>query len=335
MPAVLAMRTSDLSPIATTAQALLTELRRVIVGQDDILRGVVIALLAGGHVLLEGNPGLAKTLMIRTLSQLLTLDFRRIQCTPDLKTPAIVGPSPDRPGPLVTHLLLADELNRAIPDTQSAFLEAMAERSITVDGMTRPLPMPFMVCATQNPLETVGTYPLSEAMLDRFLLKLLVPSPTPSELMAILERTTQGTGVTLTPLTDATTLSSYQAQLASCPVPLAIRALAVTWVTASHPSHPTAPATVRRLIHIGASPRGGQSLLWAAKVQALLSGHETVSVDDLRAVAIPCLRHRLIRNFAGLASVTNPDQVVQAIMTMHPHPSDEALSVVLMESARC
>lgn len=308
------------------AKALEAEIGRVIVGQRQVVREVLICLLAGGHALLEGVPGLGKTVLVRTIGQAVGLSFARIQFTPDLMPADIVGtqviddePGGGRrfrfqPGPVFAHIVLADEINRATPKTQSALLEAMQERSVTVGGETRPLPRPFFVLATQNPLEMEGTYPLPEAQLDRFLFKVEVPFPSAGELMEIAARTTGTAAPEAVPVLDGEGLAGLMALVREVPVATPVLEYAVRLVRATHPGSEEAPEAVRRFVRCGASPRGLQALLLAAKAAALLEGRYNVAYDDLRAVAPPALRHRLFLNFEGQAEGVPPDQVVADLL---------------------
>ncbi len=298
------------------------ELGRVVVGQREIVRGLLTALFAGGHVLLEGAPGLGKTLLVRTLGAVTGLQFSRVQFTPDLMPADIVGTSlifddggtkrfQFQPGPVFTNILLADEINRATPKTQSALLEAMQERHATVGGETREVPDPFLVLATQNPLEMEGTYPLPEAQLDRFLLKLLVGFPSEDELHAILDRTTAEAGESKrSVVTSADELRGNQRLIREVPIVREVQAEAVRLVMATHPEA-AGGESARRFVRYGASPRGAQALVLCAKIEALLAGRYHVSREDIRAVALPALRHRIVMNFEGEAEGATPDDVVR------------------------
>jgi MoxR-like ATPase len=302
--------------------ALEAELGRVVVGQRGTVRGLLTALFAGGHVLLEGAPGLGKTLLVRTLGAVTGLQFSRVQFTPDLMPADIVGTSlifddggtkrfQFQPGPVFTNILLADEINRATPKTQSALLEAMQERHATVGGETREVPDPFLVLATQNPLEMEGTYPLPEAQLDRFLLKLLVGFPSEDELHAILDRTTAGADDSArVAATSADELRSNQRLIREVPIVREVQAEAVRLVMATHPEA-SAGKSARRFVRYGASPRGAQALVLCAKIEALLAGRYHVAREDIRAVAMPALRHRIVMNFEGEAEGVTPDDVVR------------------------
>ncbi len=300
--------------------ALEEELAKVVVGQRETVRGLLLALFAGGHVLLEGAPGLGKTLLVRTLGGATGLEFSRVQFTPDLMPADIVGTSlivddggtkrfEFQPGPIFTNILLADEINRATPKTQSALLEAMQERHATVGGVSRAVPDPFLVLATQNPLEMEGTYPLPEAQLDRFLLKLLVGYPSGEEMHTILDRTTAaGDGGVATEVASADGLRASQRLIREVPIVREVQEEAVRLVLATHPEEGSG---ARRFVRYGASPRGAQALVLCAKIEALLAGRFHVAREDIRAVALPALRHRIVMNFEGEAEGVAPDDVVR------------------------
>lgn len=311
--------------------SLTDEIGRVIVGQSDVVEGVILALLAGGHVLLEGVPGLGKTLLVRTLAEALDLDFARVQFTPDLMPSDITGTRTAmqdargqtvldfQRGPLFTNVVLADEVNRATPRTQSAMLEAMAERSVTISGTTHDLPDPFFVLATQNPLEMDGTYPLPEAQLDRFLFKLHVSSPTSEELHTILDRTTGREQPKVKRTLSCEALLNLRALAREVPTPRHVQEVVVRLIEATHPDRAAAPEETRRYVRFGASPRGAQAVLGSAKVRAITRGRFSVSTEDVRAVLKPALRHRLIRGFEGEAEGVSPDMILDAILN---HVSD-------------
>jgi MoxR-like ATPase len=316
----------DVVEFRQTFRAIQDELSRVIVGQRDLLELVVIALLSGGHVLLEGVPGLGKTLLVRTLAQALDLRFSRIQFTPDLMPADILGTNlivqdesgrrrfEFQPGPVFAQIVLADEINRATPKTQSALLEAMQEHAVTTAGETRRLDEPFFVLATQNPIEMEGTYPLPEAQLDRFLFKLRVPFPELSDLQEIIDRTTGPEEQAAAQVTGGQAIMRLQALARQVPVAAHVREYAARLVLATHPSSPGAVDTARRFVRYGASPRGVQALILAGKVRALSRGRVNVAVEDLQALALPALRHRLILNFEGEAEGTDPDNVLRAAL---------------------
>jgi len=314
------------------ATAIEEQIGRVIVGQHDLVRQVVICLLCEGHVLLEGVPGLGKTQLLKTLSSAVDLAFSRIQFTPDLMPADILGTQVleedegghrhfrFRPGPVFANLVLADEVNRATPKTQSALLEAMQERSVTVAGETRPLPRPFLVMATQNPIEMEGTYPLPEAQLDRFLLKVLVAFPPAADLVAVVERTTGDHHVDVEAVADETVLSAMVDLTRQVPAASTVVGHAVDLVVATHPDQPDAPDAVRQYVRFGASPRGAQALVLAAKAIALLDGRPNAASTDVRAVAHAALRHRLVLGYEAVADGVSADAVVDEILAAVPEP---------------
>ncbi|HEY8738115.1 MAG TPA: AAA family ATPase [Candidatus Dormibacteraeota bacterium] len=314
----------DPTKVTDLAQSLETELARLIVGQKELLRNTVIALIGGGHVLLEGVPGLGKTVLVRSLGQALTLSFARIQFTPDLMPADIVGTNVIREdngrrefqyqaGPVFANLILADEINRATPKTQSALLEAMQERTVTVGTETRTLPVPFFVLATQNPIELEGTYPLPEAQLDRFFFKILVPFPSENELLEIARRTTGESTPQLKPVADAATILAAQRVAREVPVAEHVLRYAGRLISASHPDR-TEIDSVKKYIRYGASPRGMQTLILASKVRALLEGRYNVAFEDLAAVALPALRHRIFLQFEAEADGVTADRVIGEIL---------------------
>lgn len=308
----------------TMARALEAELHKLIVGQEELVRHVVTALLAGGHVLLEGVPGLGKTALVRAVGDALTLQFSRIQFTPDLMPADITGTMvisetdtgrrfTFQHGPVFANIVLADEVNRATPKTQSALLEAMQEHSVTVAGETRSLPEPFFVLATQNPIELEGTYPLPEAQLDRFLMKLLVPFPSNDDLVEIARRTTGPELPRVQAVAGTETLLSMIALARTVPVADHVIDYAARLVRATHPQHANLDA-VRALVRFGASPRAVQGLVQGSKVRALLDGRFNVAFDDIKALATPVLRHRVLLGFEAEARGTTPDEVIAQIV---------------------
>ena len=314
----------DPGRVTELAQSLETELARLIVGQKELVRDTVIALIAGGHTLLEGVPGLGKTVLVRSLSQALKLSFARIQFTPDLMPADIVGTNVIREekgrrefqyqaGPLFANLVLADEINRATPKTQSALLEAMQERTVTVGTETRQLPVPFFVLATQNPIELEGTYPLPEAQLDRFFFKSLVPFPSQEELLEIARRTTGNTTLQLDAVADAEAILAAQQVAREVPIAEHVLAYAGRLIGATHPNR-TELDSVRQYVRFGASPRGLQTLVLAGKVRALLEGRYNVAFDDLIAVSHPALRHRVFMRFEAEADDVTSDQLIDEIV---------------------
>jgi MoxR-like ATPase len=305
---------------------LRAEIAKVMVGQDDIVEGVLTCLLAGGHVLLEGVPGLGKTILVRTLAQVVHLDFGRIQFTPDLMPADIIGTNlivedgagnkrfEFQRGPLFTNILLADEVNRATPKTQSALLQAMAERHVTVGTKGFELPKIYFVLATQNPLEQEGTYPLPEAQLDRFLYKLEVPFPSLDELDEIMNRTITGHEPDIEAVTDGETLLRLRDIARRVPIAAHIQRFALQVLQSSHPQVPTAPPSIKRFVKAGGSPRGGQAMLAAARVHALLRGATAVRFEDIEAVTRPALRHRVLLNFEGEAEGVDVDELLGDIL---------------------
>ena len=324
---------SDLQKQLERIEPLREAIAQAIVGQTDVVEQLLIGLLAGGHCLLEGVPGLGKTLLVRTLGQALDLTFRRVQFTPDLMPSDILGTEileedhgtghrhfKFQPGPVFTNLLLADELNRTPPKTQAALLEAMQERTVSYAGVTHELPAPFFVLATQNPLEQAGTYPLPEAQLDRFLLHVRVDYPDEAEERAIIEQTT-GTHVARVPqVMHGDDVLALQARVRE----VHLGADLLEWITrlvrASRPG-PGAPAEVMQWVRWGAGPRAGQSLVLAAKARALLHGRFAATRDDVVALAAPVLRHRLLLSFAAEAELKSADDVVAALLRAVPPPA--------------
>ena len=306
----------------------------MIVGQEAIVEGVMMCLLGGGHALLEGVPGLGKTLLVRTIADALHLQFNRIQFTPDLMPADITGTNilveeegrrvfRFQPGPIFANAVLADEINRATPKTQSSLLEAMQEHQVTVARNRYPLEAPFFVLATQNPLEMEGTYPLPEAQLDRFLFKVMVPFPSEDALVAIIERTTGADSPVAGKVTNAAEIVEMQRLARAVPIAAHITAYAVSLLAATHPDQPRAPELVREYVRYGGSPRGAQALVTAGKIYALLDGRYNVSIDDIRAVTMPALRHRVILNFEGEAEGITPEAVVRSVLDAVTPPSVE------------
>ena len=299
---------------------------RFIVGNQGVIRACFAGLMADGNILLEGVPGLGKTALVSAIGDALHLSFGRIQFTPDLMPADITGTKIIvesqgggrelrlQKGPIFHHVVLADEINRATPKTQSALLEAMQERQVTVLGETLPLPSPFFVVATQNPLEMEGTYPLPEAQLDRFLMKVMVPFPNAGELAQILDRTTGSSSHKVEAVCDGEQVLSMRALVREIPVATELRDIAIRMILASHPDRPEAVEPVKRFVRYGAGPRGAQALMLTGKARALMEGRLNVSLEDLAKAAKPVLRHRMGLNFEGEAENINPDTIVQAIL---------------------
>jgi MoxR-like ATPase len=306
-----------------------TEIRKAVVGHEAIIDGVLTCLFAGGHALLEGVPGLGKTLLIRSLSEALHLQFSRIQFTPDLMPADVTGTTivvegdhgrdfQFRKGPIFAQIVLADEINRATPKTQSALLEAMQERSVTVGGVSHQLEKPFLVMATQNPIEQEGTYPLPEAQLDRFFFKLLLGYSSREELATILERTTTGASPEIHAVLDAETILHHQKLVRRVRVEPVVQDFAVRLTLATHPKGNFATPLVNRFLRFGASPRAAQTLVLAGKVRALLAGRPFVNADDIKSVALPALRHRVMTNFEAEAEGKGVDEIVQNLIETTP-----------------
>jgi MoxR-like ATPase len=306
-----------------------TQVSRVIVGQKDVIRHVLVSIIAGGHVLLEGVPGLGKTMLIRTLGQVLDLKFSRIQFTPDLMPADITGTEilTDRdgvrefrfqPGPIFANLVLADEINRATPKTQSAMLEAMQEHSVTIADQTRQLDEPFFVLATQNPLEMEGTYPLPEAQLDRFFFKVNLPFPGTADLVEILARTTGAPALAPGQAATASDILAMRDLARAVPIASHVSQYVARLNLASHPNAPEAPSLVKKFVRYGASPRGGQALILGAKVMALIAGRYNVAFEDVQAILPAALRHRILLNFEGLAEGIQPDDILSELQAAIP-----------------
>ena len=324
----------DASPItperfAELATAIETEVGRFIVGQGPLVRQTMISLLAGSHALLEGVPGLGKTMLVRTLSEALDLGFSRIQFTPDLMPADIVGTNiiveeggerrfRFQQGPIFSNLVLADEINRATPKTQSALLEAMQEHRVTVAKQQYTLSEPFFVLATQNPLEMEGTYPLPEAQLDRFFFKIDVPFPSEEDLVRIMERTTGVEQPTVGKAATGAEVLAMQRLARDVPIASHVMAYAIRILRGSHPETERVPDIVKTYVRYGGSPRGAQAIVLGAKINALLDGRYNVAYSDVQAVAAPALRHRIILNFEGEAEGISADSIVRAIIAETP-----------------
>lgn len=316
--------------------AVRDQIGRVIVGHDDIVHGVLTCMLIGGHCLLEGVPGLGKTLLVRTLAQALSLNFNRIQFTPDLMPADILGTNmvvetPEgkrifefQQGPIFTQICLADEINRATPKTQSAMLETMQEGTVTIGGTRYELEKPFFVMATQNPIEQEGTYPLPEAQLDRFFFKLVVGYSSREDLNTIVDRTTKGVMIEPEKVMDGSEILKWQKLIRDVILASHVQDYIVRLTLATHPDGPFALPITNQYIRWGSSPRGAQTLALAAKVRALLEGRYNVSFEDVRRVYLPAMRHRVILNFEAQAEGIEPDQVLLEILENLPEKSDDA-----------
>jgi|SRR3990170_5206793 len=306
------------------------EIAKVIVGNDQVIDNVIVSIFAGGHILFEGVPGVGKTLLVKTLSQCLNLKFSRIQFTPDLMPADVTGTNiinlntagekafEFRKGPLFGNIILADEINRATPKTQSALLEAMQEGNVTISDKTYPLPEPFFVIATQNPIEMEGTYPLPEAQLDRFFFKVNVKIPDLRELMAIVDRTTRNTYTDIKQISNGKEIVDMSRFARSVPIASHVVEYVGRLILATHPTTEGVTGMVKKYIRYGSSPRGAQALVIAAKIVALMKGRYNVSFSDIRTVAIPALCHRLILNFEGETEGIKTEQIIEHIMEQVP-----------------
>ena len=322
----------QLDPFRADFDSLRSEIAKVIVGEEDTISLALTALVAGGHVLLEGLPGMGKTALVRTLAGVLDLTFQRVQCTPDLMPTDLIGtyvitetPQGRRTfefqkGPVFSNIVLADQINRTTPKTQAALLEAMEDGVVTVSTESFRLPRPYFVVATQNPLEMEGTYPLPEAQIDRFFFQLLMKRPTCEQLEQILDRTTEPHEGKTRKILDGTRMIEMGELVRQIPMAETVRRWAVTVVAATHPDSQHAPEAVRRFVRYGASPRGAQAMVLGAKVRAILDGRHFVSCADLRAVAHAALRHRLILNFEGQAENVRPDTLIDKVLETVAEP---------------
>jgi len=322
-----------------TIEAIRTEIGRVVVGQEETVSGALIGLAAGGHILLEGAPGLGKTLLVRSLSESVSLDFARIQFTPDLMPADITGTNIlaeseggkreflFRPGPIFTHILLADEINRTTPKTQSALLEAMQEHSVTAGGKRHALSPPFLVMATQNPIEHEGTYVLPEAQLDRFLLKIIVPYPTMSELAVIADRTTGAHVQNASPVAHRDDMLALQRIVREVPLAPTIRDYILTLVVMTHPGTEHATPETNRYVRYGSSPRGVQAIILTAKAMALMAGRLNVSKEDVHKAALPALRHRILLNYEADADHMTSDKLIGSLLVSLQAKDREPITV--------
>jgi len=317
----------DILHVIETVQRIEAEVKKQMVGQKELIRQVLICILAGGNTLLEGVPGLGKTRLVNILGQVMGLKFSRIQFTPDLMPADVVGTNiitrensengmfKFQPGPVFSNIVLADEINRATPKTQSAMLQAMQEKTVTVANTTYKLPQPFFVLATQNPIEMEGTYPLPEAQLDRFLFKLEVPFPTLEELAEIVTMTTGNTQLELQAVTDSEELLKIMEVVKEIPVAKPVLDFALKIVMATHPETQYAPEIAKKYIRFGASPRGAQAIISTARIRAVLEGRYNVAFEDIHYVAYPALRHRIFLNFEGLSEGLTADRLISEIIS--------------------
>ena len=322
----------DTESFRSTFARIEDEIAKIIVGHQDVVRHVLVAVLAGGHALLEGVPGLGKTMLIRTLSDVLDLKFSRIQFTPDLMPADILGTdileeSEDgrrffrfQPGPIFANMILADEINRATPKTQSALLEAMQEKTVTVSQRSYQLDPPFFVLATQNPIEMEGTYPLPEAQLDRFLFKIDIRFPNSTELVEILGRTTGIELPATEQVADGDTIVAMGELARQIPIASHLSDYVARLIVSTHPESEDAPPMVNRFVRYGASPRGGQALVLGAKILALVAGRYNVAYEDIQAIAPAALRHRLLLNFEGQAEGVHPDAIIEELLSAIAKP---------------
>ncbi|CUU04021.1 MoxR-like ATPase [Armatimonadetes bacterium GBS] len=322
-----------------TFETIRAQVARVVVGQEEVVENVLVAVCAGGHALLEGVPGLGKTLLVRTLAQTFNLQFSRIQFTPDLMPADITGTNilaesetgartfVFRPGPVFANIVLADEINRATPKTQSALLEAMQEQAVTVAGKRYPLEPPFWVLATQNPIEQEGTYPLPEAQLDRFFFKILVGYPTLDELREIVNRTTGAETPQAESVADKETLLKMQRLVREVPIARPVQDFALKLIVATHPGSEYAPPEVNKYVRYGSSPRGAQTLILASKVYGLLDGRYNVAREDVERALKPALRHRVLLNFEAEADGVTPDQLLETVLTHVKRTETEPIRV--------
>ena len=316
----------DIEQFGAQCKAIFEQVSRDVIGQKPVVEGTIIAMIAGGNVLLEGVPGVGKTRLVRSLGRVFDLPFSRIQFTPDLMPADVTGTNiivkdetgnskfEFQPGPIFSNIILADEINRATPKTQSALLEAMQEHTVTVMGVSRRLEEPFFVLATQNPIEQDGTYPLPEAQMDRFMFKLIVPNPTLDELMQIVDMTQKTMKEVADAVCTGEDLMRMRATANQIPVAQEVLKYAMILTSATHPDSECSTEAAKKYVRVGASPRAGQALISAAKVKALINGRFNVSFSDIEELALPVLRHRLKLNFEAVAERISADDVVNMIV---------------------
>ncbi|MEM1354108.1 MAG: MoxR family ATPase [Planctomycetota bacterium] len=329
----------DLETLKQAYENTRTQIAKVIVGQDEVIEQLLVSIFARGHCILEGVPGLAKTLLVSTLAKSLSLDFTRIQFTPDLMPSDITGTeiieenrtTGEREfkfvhGPVFTNVLLADEINRTPPKTQAALLEGMQERQVSAGGKRYPLPDPFFVLATQNPIEQEGTYPLPEAQLDRFFMKVFVNYPTPDEEKAIYKMMTGATTEEPEPQLSGEQMIELQKTVRRVPINDLLLDYVMRFIRSTRTADPLAPDFIKRWLLWGAGPRGGQSLIMAAKTRAALQGRPEVSVEDLQAMAVPVLRHRIVVNYNAEAEGESADTVIGKLVEAVPVGGDAGAS---------
>lgn len=320
------MQQEDFKKVLETVGRIEQEVSRHMIGQKDVIRQVLMCMLAGGNILLEGMPGLGKTRLVNTLGKVMGLEFSRIQFTPDLMPADVTGTNlvsrkegeegmfRFQPGPVFSNIVLADEINRATPKTQSAMLQAMQEGTVTVANTTHRLPQPFFVLATQNPIEMEGTYPLPEAQMDRFLFKLDVPFPSFEELKDIILLTTTNQEEVFESVTDAKEILHIQSVAREIPIAEPVLDYAIRLVMATHPEETAAPEVTRKYVRYGASPRAAQAIISTSRIRALLSGRYNVSFEDIQNVVYPALRHRIFLNFDAVSDNMTPDKVIDALL---------------------